>query len=212
MRWLGILLLLGLAACGRPLAEGERAMAADMFGDSLDLDRIRVKSGFRGAPPTVDSVLTAGEPPEVTPGLCDRVAPAAKKSLPAAWVLYNTVHFTKLFYRTDTAPDWPNQILMPHLFVLGHELVHVWQWQNRRLTGYRPMKAAVEALLNRDPYFYVPDPGAGFLEYGYEQQGALLEDYLCYAVFDPENARRASIRTILSPHFQMDRIDTILIR
>jgi hypothetical protein len=212
VRWLGILLLIGLAACGRPLAEGERAMAADMFGDSLELDRIRVKSGFRGAPSVEDPVLPTSERPSVTPGLCDRVAPSTEKSLPGAWVLYNTVHFAKLFYRPDTARDWPNQIIIPHLLILGHELVHVWQWQNRKLTGYRPMKAALEALLNRDPYFYVPEPGAGFLEYGYEQQGALLEDYLCYAVFDPENARRQSLRDILSPYFQMDRIDEILIR
>lgn len=95
---------------------------------------------------------------------------------------------------------------------MGHELVHVWQWQNRVRTGYRPLRAAMESVLNMDPYFYVPEPGAGLLSYGFEQQAALLEDYLCYALYDPHNARRADLRGILAPHFPLGRLDRALMQ
>ncbi|KMW59075.1 hypothetical protein AIOL_004056 [Candidatus Rhodobacter oscarellae] len=204
-----------LTACaGRPLAEGERALAEDLFGPSLDVQKVRVKSGFRGAPKT-DTAPPLPENPEpikIRPGICDRTAPTPPEGPPPGWALYNNVHFSKDYYRNDTAPGWPNQILLPQTFIMAHELVHVWQWQNRKRTGYRPAKAALEAILNQDPYFYVPEEGAGLLEYGFEQQASLLEDYLCYAIFDPKNARRGQIRAILAPHFQMDRLDEALAR
>ena len=101
---------------------------------------------------------------------------------------------------------------MPHSLIMAHELVHVWQWQKRRITGYRPAKAGLESVLNIDPYFYQAGDDAKFLNYGFEQQAALVEDYLCYGLFDPDNPRRAKIRTILEPHFRMDRLDAALKR
>jgi hypothetical protein len=170
-----------------------------------------VHSGFRGAPEVTDPPLPEKRRLEPRPGYCDRVAPSEGRSgPPPAWALYNSVHFSKDFYRNDIAPQWPDKILLPHALILTHELVHAWQWQNRDRTGYRPIKAALEAVFNADPYFYVPEPGAGFLEYGYEQQASLLEDYLCYGLFDPSNARRAQLREILGPYFRMDRLDEIL--
>ena len=146
------------------------------------------------------------------PGLCDRVAPTPREGPPPGWALYNTVHFSREFYRDDVLPGWPSQILLPQALIMLHEMVHVWQWQNRAVTGYRPVKAGLESVLNMDPYFYVPEAGAGFLEYGFEQQASLLEDYFCYGLFDPENPRRAELRGILAPYFRMDRIDAVLER
>ncbi len=53
---------------------------------------------------------------------------------------------------------------------LAHELVHVWQYQALRRTG-------VELLLSR-VYRYRLDPARAFLSYGYEQQAAIVEDYV----------------------------------
>ena len=215
MRFLILMAFLGLAACsGRPLAEGERALAADFFGPGLDVEKVRVKSGFRGAPSTKDTSTPPDQikPIKIRPGICDRTAPSAPEGPPPGWALYNTIHFSREYYRADTAPGWPDKVLIPQTFIMAHELVHVWQWQNRHLTGYRPAKAGLESVFNIDPYFYVPQDGDGFLKYGFEQQASLLEDYLCYGLFDPENQRRAKIRAILSPYFQMDRIDAALKR
>lgn len=214
MRYLlALTVLFVLSACaGRPLAEGERALAQDIFYEDLDLDRVRVKSGFRGAPASEDAPLPEVQQIAPRPGVCDRVAPSAPQGPPPGWALYNTIHFSKEWYREDVAPGWPGTVLLPQTLIMAHELVHVWQWQNRDRTGYRPAKAGLESVFNLDPYFYVPDESAGLLEYGFEQQAALLEDYMCYGLFDAANPRRAKLRVILAPYFNMDAFDTALAR
>ncbi|MDJ0825562.1 MAG: hypothetical protein QNJ16_08675 [Rhodobacter sp.] len=214
MRLALLLAALLLAGCARPLAEGERAFAADLFGDGLDLEQTRVAQGLGVFPAT-----TRAKPlPKVSgkieprPGVCDRVETGLEPGPPPAFAVRNRVHVMSDFYRADTMPGWPDTVLLPQALIMAHELVHVWQWQNRAVTGYRPGSAALESLTNADPYFYVPEPGAGFLEYGYEQQAALIEDYLCYALFDPKAPRRAELRTLLAPYFALDRLDAALAR
>ncbi len=58
---------------------------------------------------------------------------------------------------------------------LVHELAHVWQWQT--LDGYHPLKAAREHLTGTDPYAYTLDPTRALLDYGWEQQAKLIEDW-----------------------------------
>jgi hypothetical protein len=53
---------------------------------------------------------------------------------------------------------------------LAHELVHVWQYQALKRTG-------IELLLSR-VYRYRLDPARSFRAYGYEQQAAIVEDYV----------------------------------
>jgi len=212
LKALALLSLFALAACGRPLAPGELALANDIFGPDLDTSAVRVKSGFRGAPEIAEKPLPPRKKIKPRPGVCDRVSPTPPEGPPPAWALYNTVHFSKEYYRNDHAPGWPEQVLLPQSLIMAHELVHVWQWQNRRNTGYRPAKAGLEAVFNADPYFYVPQTDEGFLKFGYEQQASLVEDYMCYGLFDPENPRRATIRVILEPFFRMDRLDQVLAR
>jgi len=207
-----LIILTVLAACsGRPLAPGEVAFAQDLFGDDLDVDKIRLSAGFGvGTRPATKPLPPRQSAIAQRPGICDRVTPTGPTGPPPAWTLYQNVHFAREFYREDVLPGWPEQLLLPHSLLMAHELVHVWQWQNRGRTGYRPAKAGLESFLNLDPYFYVPDEGGNFLEYGFEQQAALLEDYLCYGMFDQKNPRRAKLRAILAPHFQVDRIDEVL--
>ncbi len=209
-----LLCLTALAGCGgRPLAESERRFVEDVFGSGLRAEKVRVVAGFGVAPDPAERPLPERQGRiEPRPGICDRVAPSGPDGPPPAWALYNNMHFSREFYREDVLPGWPDQVLLPQVLILAHELVHVWQWQNRGRTGYKPAKAALESILNRDPYFYVPQEGAGFLEYGFEQQASLLEDYMCYGIFDPENPRRAKLRGILAPFFRVDRIDEVLVR
>lgn len=53
---------------------------------------------------------------------------------------------------------------------LAHELTHVWQYQALRRTGLE--------LLSSRFYRYRLDPARVFLSYGYEQQAAIVEDYV----------------------------------
>ncbi|RMD92390.1 MAG: hypothetical protein D6811_07020, partial [Alphaproteobacteria bacterium] len=91
----------------------------------------------------------------------------------------------------------------------AHELTHVWQWQNRRLTGYTPWKAALESWRRADPYFYEIVPGRGFLSYGYEQQAAMVEDYVCLSLFAPRDPRRARLRAVIAPVLPIERFEAV---
>lgn len=206
-------LLVVLAGCtGRPLSQGERQFAADVIGPGLDVGKVRVAAGFGlQAPPE-----TTAPPPlakrRTVPGICDRVPQGPRTEPPPAFALWNSIHLAEKYYRDDTAPRWPDSVLLPQSLIMAHELVHIWQWQNRGRTGYRPARAALESLLNLDPYYYTPADGDVFLSFGYEQQAALVEDYFCYALLDPANPRRTALRAILAPHFSIERLDAALAR
>ncbi len=207
-------LCLGLAACARPLTENERQFAADVIGPTLDVDAVRIANGFAALPsapaaPDLSDLYPVTSENTVT-GLCARSAPEPRSGPPPGWALWNRVHFSREFYRADLALEWPRAARFPQALVLAHELVHVWQWQQRSLTGYRPMRAALESVINMDPYFYVPGADATFLKFGYEQQAALLEDYLCHTLYDPAAPRRAELRPLLAPYFPLDRLDAAL--
>ncbi len=210
---LGCVLLLG--GCTRALTPDERAFAADLLGPGLDPDKVRVAHGMGfvvppATPKRVPRSLPVDSPPHE--GTCDRIAPQPPSGPPPAWALYNRVHLVAELYQPDLAMGWPDYALYPEALVMAHELVHVWQWQNRRRTGYHPVRAALESLVNLDPYFYASRETSAFLTYGYEQQAALVEDYLCYALYDPANKRRRDLRVILSPHFPVGRLDAALAR
>jgi hypothetical protein len=215
MRLSALLLLFALilSACSRPLAPGERAFANDIFGRGLNVDQTRIAAGFGlSAPPNTTAAPLASGKLKTLPGICDRVPQGPRTEPPPAFALWNRIHISDEFYRGETAPGWPNQVLLPQSLIMAHELVHVWQWQNRAVTGYRPARAALESLLNLDPYFYQPGDPTGFLSFSYEQQAALVEDYVCYALLDPINPRREDLRTILVPYFPLDRLDAALAR
>ncbi|MEI4261169.1 hypothetical protein [Roseovarius sp. D0-M9] len=203
-----------LAGCARPLTQNERRFASDIIGPRLDLDAVRIARGFAPLPPAPAAPDTSDVYPIVeentVTGLCTRSAPEPRSGPPPGWALWNRVHFSHEFYRADLAPAWPEAARFPQALVLAHELVHVWQWQNRHITGYRPARAALESVMTMDPYFYVPGPGASFLDFGYEQQASLLEDYLCHALYDPAGPRRAELRPLLAPYFPLDRLDAAL--
>jgi hypothetical protein len=215
MRWLSLVLLLVLgAACSRSLAEGERAFARDLFGETLDARRARVAIGLGLRPPprprprAAIPEVAAAKPIPRRPGVCDRVAPSTgPPAPPPAFALYDRVHVMPEWYRPDMMAGWPHRVAVPEALIFAHELVHVWQWQNRTRTGYRPDRAALESLLRGDPYFYAPAGNDGYLAFGYEQQAALVEDYMCYLIFDPEAPRRAELRQILRQVFTVDRLD-----
>ncbi|WP_133176149.1 hypothetical protein [Pelagivirga sediminicola] len=208
---LAIICALALSSCARPLTPNERAFAADVLGPGLDVEKVRIARGFTPLPPAPPEPDTSDLYPVIAEnqisGLCDRTSPEPRSGPPPGWALWSRVHMSREFYRADLAPDWPRSTRFPQALVLAHELVHVWQWQHRRVTGYRPARAAFESLINMDPYFYVPGPDASFLRFGFEQQAALLEDYVCYALYDPAAPRRAELRRLLAPYFPVDRLD-----
>ncbi|AZV78829.1 hypothetical protein EBB79_13755 [Parasedimentitalea marina] len=190
------LILLLVASCGRPLTENERAFASRIHGESLDLDRIRL---IRGAPVTA---VTFRRKPRPRLACRERILPPAKDEVvtasPAAVALFNRIFFTKDWYAKDYMPAYPEQIYLIEAMLLAHELTHAWQWQNRKTTGYHPLRAAAEHGTRTDPYLFDLNAEAEFLSFGYEQQGSIVEEYVCCRALAPKAARTQRLHGMIS--------------
>ena len=57
---------------------------------------------------------------------------------------------------------------------------------------------------NVDPYWFEVDPNAEYLRYGYEQQGAIVQDFVCYALFAPDDPALDELAAILRPVLPVD--------
>ena len=203
---LGLCLL--LAACGRPLTPAEMSFVTAMQGDETDLSRVRLVNGhFAGS-------VTFQRP--VRPRLTcqERLWPPSRGETvtvsPGATVLFNRIFFRKDLYRADFLAEHPQVIDLTDAMLLAHEMVHVWQWQNRARTGYTPWKAAREHGASPDPYLFAPDTAGRFLDYGYEQQGAIMEEYLCCRLLDPEAPRTARMHAMISAEMPLEGLDAFL--
>ncbi|MDU8912424.1 hypothetical protein [Aestuariicoccus sp. MJ-SS9] len=210
MRMTLILMLCLLAACGRPLTEGETAFADALAGPAVDTASVRFHNGhFAGS-----FTYTRPVRPRLT---CqERIFPPSDGETvtvsPGAMVLLNTVLFRRDLYRDDLMPGFPGLIDLADAMLVAHELAHVWQWQNRAETGYHPLKAAREHRDSPDPYLFEPDTEGDFLTYGYEQQGAIVEEYVCCRLLDPQAPRTARLRDMISRHMPVDRLEQALDR
>ena len=196
-----VLLLVFFASCGRPLTQHERAFAASIQGNTLNPDRVRLVDGAPVAPVTFKR--------KARPRLAcrERILPPVKEETvtgkPAAVALFNRVYFSKDWYLEDYMSNYPEQVNLIAAMLLAHELTHVWQWQNRSTTGYHPLRAAAEHGRTDDPYLFDLDTSPDFLSYGFEQQGAIVEEYVCCRALDPDAARTKRLHDMLSAHFDV---------
>jgi len=197
LRVLSILIL--LSACGRPLTETEMAFAQDLQGSQLNTKRIRLVEGAPVAPIT----FHRKKRPRIA---CrERILPPIKDEIvtskPAAVTLFNRVYFARDWYIDNYFPDYPERLYLVQAMLLAHELTHVWQWQNRKQTGYSPMRAAAEHGSVDDPYLFDLSATPDFLSYGFEQQGAIVEEYVCCRALAPDGARTKRIHDMLKDAF-----------
>jgi hypothetical protein len=206
-----VLLFLVLAGCSRSLTPTEEQFAEDLFGAALDTSKVRIAQGLGISPlyrtvPAAEATVLQG-----TDKACIRTPqPTRSTNPPQAFAFKNRLHFDTGLYSSDMALVWPEYLRFPHAIILAHELTHAWQWQNREKTGYSPWRAVRESWQTVDPYFSNPDDAPTFLLFGYEQQAAIVEDYVCFAVANPDHPRRFELREILQPVLPMDRFDAAI--
>lgn len=207
--------LVVLTACARPLSPNEDAFAAALFGDSLDREAVTVRVGIGLTPlPRPEAPRADAPPPRSVPdGFCTRIPqPRQGFTWPAAFVLWNDIFFSSKFYAADTFAGWPLSLPLPQFLIMAHELVHVWQWQNRDRTAYRPIDSAAESGEGIDPYYWQAEAGQAFLSYGFEQQAAMVEDFLCFRLFEPDHARVEELRAIINPVIPLDGLEAALVK
>ena len=131
----------------------------------------------------------------------ERVVPppqtAVVEGRTAGMVLFNTLHVRPDFAVPDYTQMQNGQQHLYAVMFFAHEMTHVWQWQNRAVTGYHPLRAAREHILIDDPYLFDTDTNRHFLDYGYEVQASLVEEYVCCRATDPTGARTARLERLI---------------
>lgn len=189
-------LLMLLAACGRPMTENEIAFARAIHGDDVNPARVRFHDGL------IAGSFTYQRPVRPRLTCMERIFPPSRGETvtvsPGAAVAFNRVFYRRDLYRDDFMPNFPEQIDLLDATLMAHEMVHVWQWQNRKRTGYTPLKALLEHSASPDPYLFDPDTTAGFLSYGYEQQGTIVEEYVCCRALAPTAERTRRLHAMLA--------------
>jgi len=193
------LVLMLLAGCGRPLTETEAAFATLIQGEGLDQSRVRLVEGA----PLGSVTYRRKARPRVS---CrERILPPSKGEVvtvtPAAMTLFNKVLFTENWYIDNYMPAFPERLYLVEAMLLAHELTHVWQWQNRAQTKYHPLRAAAEHSASDDPYLFDLADAPAFLDYGFEQQGAIVEEYVCCRALAPDAARTKRLHSMLKGAF-----------
>ena len=204
VRGLFVCLVLSLSGCGRPLSHTEKSFIHQIYGESFATSRARLHNGA-----LVGSVTFQRKPrPRLT---CrERLFPPAEDEIvttsPAAVALFNHVFFAKPFYSNDYLEGYPNSMSLYAAMLFAHEATHIWQWQNRAKTGYHPLKAAAEHSTVDDPYLFDINTENRFLDYPYEQQASLVEEYVCCTTLDPEAPRTQRLEEMLSAAFPLGKL------
>lgn len=197
MRFLVLILCVSLCACGRPMTETEIAFARTLHGETLNTNRVRI---VEGAP---TRAVTFRRPARPRTTCRERILPPRPAGeivtgKPAAVAIYNHLLFDKDWYLDDYLPEYPDRISLVAAMLFAHELTHAWQWQNRKTTGYTPFRAAFEHVNTPDPYLFDLDAVPDFNDFGFEQQGTIMEEFICCRALDPTAPRTKRLHALIS--------------
>lgn len=205
IRAFALLALLVLAACGRPLSPQEAGFVRAFMGGSVDIGQVRLHGDLAPSQPYAVPVR-----PRLT---CqERLYPPPRGetflSTPGGMTLWTDIYLRPdLFSENYLHGLEEGTFTLTSLMLFAHEMIHVWQWQNRALTGYSPVKAMLEHVGRADPYLFDAGTQADFLDYAYEQQGSIFEEYLCCRTLAPEAARTKRLHDMLSRYFPLPALD-----
>lgn len=178
------------------MTDTERAFIATIHGDTLDMNAVRLHDGA----PT--RAVTFRRKPRPRTTCRELILPPATEEIvtskPAAVAVYNRVLFDKDWYIDDYLPDYPDQVGLIAAMLFAHELTHVWQWQNRATTGYSPLRAASEHGGSADPYLFEINTDRRFGDFGYEQQGSIVEEFVCCRALAPQAPRTQRLHALIA--------------
>lgn len=144
----------------RKLTEGERQLAYMFFRDGIQYDRVNVYD-------------------------C-RVYPFWMQDRNRAMSQLNNISFPGKTYHADFSQD--DDIIRQSVWF--HEMVHVWQLHSKIC---HPLAAYISEKIEhgkkyKECYLYKLEPGKDLLEYDYEQQASMLQDYFLLKMYDCETS------------------------
>ncbi|MEM6825197.1 MAG: hypothetical protein AAGB18_06935 [Pseudomonadota bacterium] len=199
MRSLLIFVVLALSACGgRSLTPAERAFTDTVMGPALVTDDVRLVKG------AVVGLIPVTVNPRPQTSCRERLYPPITEPVEATYPAFarrETVYYTRAFWSDDFLAGYPQALDLDQAMRLAHELTHVWQWQERAKTGYHPFSAVLEHVRSADPYLVEIDETRAFGDYGWEQQGAIVEEFVCCRALDPNGARTAQLTSLVRQVF-----------
>lgn len=190
------LLLLVLAGCGRGLTPQENLLMSGITGQTLNINEVRMlEAGFIGM-----TTRTFAARPQIT---CrERIAPPPSgptvQARTAGAVAWTHVLSNPDWTLPNYANGWPDKINLVAAMYFAHEMTHIWQWQNREITGYSPWRGLSEHRAGVDPYLFDPEQDITFLDMGYEQQASLVEEFICCRTLAPDAPRTQRLWQVLS--------------
>ena len=197
-RWVFVLVL-GVAACGgRTLTPAERAFTDTVMGPDLATEDVRLVKG------AVVGLIPATVQPKPRTSCREKLFPPITEPLDATFPAFargEKIYYTRAFWSDDFLAGYPETLDLDQAMRLAHELTHVWQWQQRAKTGYHPFSAALEHFGGNDPYLVEIDETRAFSDYGWEQQGVIVEEFVCCRALDPDGARTAQLTELVRQVF-----------
>lgn len=191
-----LLVILSLAGCGRPLTGAERAYMADLQGGTFDAAPVRIAQN-----PLI-GLMVQRYPARPQTTCRERIGPPPAgpviEARTGGLVLFNTLHVRDDMLVADYTQMQDGRRHLYAAMFFAHEMTHVWQWQNRDVTGYHPLRAFSEHATMEDPYLFDSASDRRFLDYGYEAQASLVEEYVCCRAIDPAGARTDRLEALIS--------------
>ena len=206
---LTILAFLAIASCGRPLTPAEREFMLGLQGASFDPGAVRIARN------RLVGITERSYPVRPRTTCRERILPPPDgptfTASTAGITLFQHVQTSPGVYLEDYVGRPDGALNLAAAMFFAHEMTHVWQWQNRGVTGYHPFRAFAEHRSTKDPYLFDSDSPHRFLDYGYEQQASLVEEYVCCRALDPGGDRTARLERLLRESMplapSLDRID-----
>lgn len=208
-----ILAVLVLAGCsGRPLVPDEVAALRGIQGEQVRYADVRVHDGvfrrtakvrkaLREEGSELSALLEQAALTDVSGRpLTERTAVQHFVARPDALTLGDHIYYQRDMYRKNFARGLNGDVPVWDLALLAHEVTHVWQHQNRSRTGYSLAAVILEHLRHDEPYAFRLAPGKAFLDYRFEQQGAMVQRYVICSYF-PSTPWFEQLRAVVEPVF-----------
>ena len=168
------------------------------MGPELATENVRIVKG------AVVGLLPVTVKPRPRTTCRERLFPPLTEPIEAqfpAFAKRETIYYSRAFWAKDFLSDYPEALDLDHAMRLAHELTHVWQWQERRRNGYSPFAAAFEHVGREDPYLIDINEDLAFTDYAWEQQGAIVEEFICCRTLDPNGARTEKLTRLVAEVF-----------